>query len=106
MASASLSRLTLSTGTGVSVSGSFSHDMIPVTASDAADKKIAIRFIIDIFSQYVNLTTSSCPFPSPPEQNTIFVVRAKEIAIRVKPAVAYECPHCYIWRGTFKTVIA
>ena len=35
-------------------------------------------------------------------QRLDFAVRAKEIVIRAKPAVAYEGPHCYIWRETFK----
>ena len=29
-----------------------------------------------------------------------------DFAVRAKPAVAYEGPHCYIWRETFKTIIA
>ena len=49
----------------------------------------------------------ACPgHTDPDDKNYDFAVRAKEIVIRAKPTVAYEGPHCYIWRGTFKTNIA
>lgn len=58
-------------------------------------------------SIYGNLKSARLPRSTDPDdKNYDFAVRAKEIVIRAKPTVAYEGPHCYIWRGTFKTNIA